>query len=782
MERLESLEKILNHLGNTAIYVIRRDTHQILYFNDRVRAVTPTVQLGAICHEVWKGECDNCPLLTMGDRETNAAVSFGDAFGDVVDIVATKMEWGRAGIPAFLISVTPHLQTPGELQNQQRQQLLERDNALLSASVNALFGEFLVVDLKSGRFVAYKSDEAMDTIHEPEDFAVFNREYGEKLIHPDDRPRFFAMFTLEQMRESVRHGEYNMRIELRRKNAEGLYRYCELIGTVMEHAGNLQVLLTFRDIHESRQALQDALRVAEQANAAKSDFLSRMSHDIRTPMNAIIGMTAIAAANIERPERIADCLSRIGISAKYLLSLINDILDMSKIESGKMKIVREPFDFHAIMQEIAAVCYSQAAQKGQELRVLVDADVEPRYSGDSLRLRQILMNLMGNAIQYTPEGGHIYLRVRTAGKTRADVSLQVTVKDDGIGMSEEFQHHMFEPFEQEQMDAGRVMEGSGLGLAITRNLLHLMGGTIAVKSQLGKGSCFTLLIPLGRVDEKPVDTSADADFEKLSILVVDDDRSTCELTAYILKEMGIQAEWVTTGRQALERVRDSLKMESLYDVVIVDWKMPEMDGLETVRRLRECAGQELPVIAMSTYDWSGIELEARAVGVNAFLPKPILPGNIRQMLRRMLLAEKASLPPKCHFAGERILLVEDNEVNREIAKTLLEMQGLQVDTAENGQKALGIFQASEPGAYRAILMDIRMPVMDGYTAARAIRAMQRPDAAHVPILAVTADAFQTDEQRAIQAGMNGHIAKPIDMDQLSEVLHRFLTADAKKGG
>lgn len=1011
----ENLIKILNHMGNTAIYVIKRDTHELLFFNDKVKQITPDISLGKICHEVWQGSCANCPLLTMGDRETNTRVSYGDPFGEVVDISATMFSWGKENIPAYLVSVTPHVSSqeeqklererekliivagkeypviysvnltkntyvklnreasqavlpppsgnfddlplkasetvhpdyrerylkmfsrqnllacyaagqmelelefpqlyqdgsykwvlvrvvflertaePGDvmeitlcknidIHKKMKDQLeLERQTAfdsipggvikcladeqftileisrncremlnisgiepggglrffesgknieycrassarglpvnfdgrvrgtkglirwfhiegkktgerdgiaeytlvllditkrkeaeaeleqeklkyriavensadvifeyypeedlflsqenaqmggkaarvekyqekmtgivyppdlplveelirgethraevrmipyqgqdyhwyliqadymrgkngvmrligtmrdinrvkrteeeyrskekLLIDSVMTLFGEFIVLNLDTGKFVSYKSDEVMNAIKEQEIFQAFNKEYGETIIHPDDRERFFEFFKLDHIRRRMEKTDKRITLEVRRLNADGEYRWCEMIGTLLEGREDNLVLLTFHDIHELHLVLQDALKMAEQANTAKSDFLSRMSHDIRTPMNAIMGMTSIATANLDNRTKIEDCLAKIGLSAKFLLSLLNDVLDMSRIESGKINIVKEPFQLQEVIQNVILLIEGQTRVKKQELQIQIDERVQGTYIGDALRIHQILMNLLTNAVKYTEEEGQVSLCITPIRQAQDVMWTRIMVKDNGIGMSKEFQNKIFEPFEQERQNGGRVFEGSGLGLAIVQNLIHMMGGSISVESSQGEGSCFTVILPM--------------------------------------------------------------------------------------KKAEPCQETELP-------------------------------------------HEEDTAPDTRNYQGERILLVEDSDLNREIAQTILEMRGLKVDTAENGKLAVEKFNRSVPGTYQAILMDIRMPVMDGLQATKKIREGTHPEAKHIPIIAMTANAFENERQEAGRMGVDEYLTKPIDQDQLFHTLDKVL--------
>lgn len=907
--RVENMfKKILNHLGNTAVYIVRRDTHEILYFNDRVREVTPQVRLGAVCHELWRGACSPCPLTDIGERETNTVIGYNDPFGKVVSIAATKTEWNH--IPAFLISVTPHILSQeekehrvltetlnatissafdevfyadlstGELLLQKSNSMyqspsgnsyselglrllntmhprdqatfqqmfsqasllaafqsgesrvyqqglrraadgqyhwisleavrlysepdhhsmallllatidetkhLEYQTQLMSASILSVFGELIILDLETEQYYVQKADAstaaALSLTPSP-DFTSDNRRYGLSLIHPDDQERFFSFFNLQNMRKSVSSGSRKFFLEVRRRDGTGQYRWCEMIGTVVadEHGVHRTILLTFRDIdelHRAQQqqraanqrfmnavnafydaiyeydlttrgstiwktidsergpaillqkrqldwdeclnavhpdyrqafsdamsrdamlqtlgvtmneisldlpvccrdsvyrwfsvqiqllerteahvltmvylknidvakqeeerkqaALRDALALAERSNSAKSDFFSRMSHDIRTPMNAILGMSRIAAANLHDSARIAECIDKIQLSSNFLLSLINDVLDMSKIESGKLEINPAPFDLRKLIAEIATICEQQAAQKKQRFTVSIDPLLGQLYTGDALRLKQIVMNLLSNAMKYSPVGGKIALRLTQEPPINGVNYLSIQVQDNGIGMTPAFLKRIFEPFEQEHVSDARTAEGSGLGLAITRNLVHLMNGEVSVESTVERGSEFRVLLPLEITDSSAAALAPPVDSESAHI--------------------------------------------SLADI--------------------------------------------------------------------------------------RVLLVEDNALNLEIAQTLLEMDDIQVETAQNGEQAVTRFRASAAGYYDAILMDIRMPVMDGLEATRQIRHLPHPDARDIPIIAMTANAFQNEQQDAKNAGITGYVSKPIELERLYEVL------------
>lgn len=528
------------------------------------------------------------------------------------------------------------------------------------------------------------------------------------------------------------------------------------------------------EVRKNQQVLKDALQNAQNANHAKSDFLSRMSHEIRTPMNAIIGMATIASTVLDNPRRIEDCLGKIMSSSKHLLLLINDILDMSKIESGKLTIANESFSLSEIIANVSNIIYTQTQAKKQQFEVMSDIPYE-NLLGDALRLNQVLINLLTNAVKYTQEGGSIKLVIKEVPyKVLNKVRLRFTVSDNGMGMSKSFQDKLFQPFEQE----GQTTGGTGLGLAITKNLVTLGNGSIHVDSTLGEGSTFILEIPFELAEDTFV-YLPNKDFGELKVLVADDDRDTCEHTSIILHRLGVQAEWVLSGAEAVEHVLRAYEQGESYDVVFLDWKMPDVNGVEATKRIRKVVGAETLIIIISAFNWSEIEEEARSAGASAFISKPMFQSSIYNTLLHITKKGVSAVPEieKIDFSNRRFLLVEDNEINLEIAQEILKMTKAEVDTAVNGQEALECFTKSALGYYDAILMDVQMPIMDGYTATKKIRASSHLEARSIPIIAMTANAFSEDVSTALQAGMNAHVAKPIEIDVLFKVLSSTLKKD-----
>ena len=533
------------------------------------------------------------------------------------------------------------------------------------------------------------------------------------------------------------------------------------------------------DTQELNAKLQVAVEKAESANRAKSTFLSNMSHDIRTPMNAIIGFTTLALSNIDDTDRVKDYLGKTLASSNHLLSLINDVLDMSRIESGKIHLEEVEVNLSDVLHDLKTIVSGQIYAKQLELYMdAMDVTDEDVYC-DKTRLNQILLNLLSNAIKFTPAGGTVSVRVRQlAGKVRGCGQYEFRIKDNGIGMSQEFAQKIFEPFERERTSTVSRIQGTGLGMAITKNIVDMMGGTIEVQTAQGKGTEFTVCVPMrAQTEQRPVEKITE--LEGLKALVVDDDFNTCDSVTKMLVKVGMRAEWTLSGKEAVLRARQSIEMSDVYHAYIIDWRLPDMNGIEVTRQIRSLH-DDTPIIILTAYDWSDIEVEAKAAGVTAFCAKPMFMSDLRETLMSALGQKSADavqglLPEKnADFKGKHILLVEDNELNREIAQEILREYGFLVDSAENGAVAVEKVSTAAPGSYDLVLMDVQMPIMDGYTATRKIRALDDPARAKLPILAMTANAFDEDRRNALESGMNGFLSKPIVIDDLVQELRKIL--------
>ena len=559
-------------------------------------------------------------------------------------------------------------------------------------------------------------------------------------------------------------------------------RWFHVIAMGSEVEGRAKYILVLSDRTADRQvnqALSDAVAAAETANRAKSTFLSNMSHDIRTPMNAIIGFTTLAISNINDTERVKDYLGKTLASSNHLLSLINDVLDMSRIESGKIHLEEVEVNLSDVLHDLKTIVSGQIYAKQLELYMdVMDVTDEDVYC-DKTRLNQILLNLLSNAIKFTPAGGTVSVRVRQlAGAVRGCGQYEFRVKDNGIGMSQEFAKKIFEPFERERTSTVSRIQGTGLGMAITKNIVDMMGGTIEVQTAQGKGTEFTVCVPMrAQTEQRPVEKITE--LEGLKALVVDDDFNTCDSVTKMLVKVGMRAEWTLSGKEAVLRARQSIEMSDAYHAYIIDWRLPDMNGIEVTRRIRSL-NDDTPIIILTAYDWSDIEVEAKAAGVTAFCAKPMFMSDLRETLmsalgQKQTDAAQGLLPDKnADFKGKHILLVEDNELNREIAQEILREYGFLVDSAENGAVAVEKVSTAAPGSYDLVLMDVQMPIMDGYTATRQIRALDDPARAKLPILAMTANAFDEDRRNALESGMNGFLSKPIVIGDLVQELHKIL--------
>ena len=526
---------------------------------------------------------------------------------------------------------------------------------------------------------------------------------------------------------------------------------------------------------EQTHALGEALKAAEEASRAKTAFLSNMSHEIRTPMNAIIGLDSIALNNPDIPDEAKEQLEKIGASAQHLLTIINDILDMSRIESGNMVVNHDEFCFAKTLEQVNTIIGGQCREKGLEYEFCASGDVNDYYVGDDMKLRQVMINILGNAVKFTPKGGKVSFHVEEAAHFEGKTTLRLVFSDTGIGMSEDFLPKIFETFSQEDASSENIYGSTGLGMPITKNLVELMNGHIEVKSEKGVGTTFTVTITLADSNREGMFEDVDLHPEDISVLVIDDDPIACEHVRLVLGELGISCDAALSGAEGLEMVKVRHARRHPYNLLLVDWRMPGMNGVETTRRVREAAGPDIPIIILTSYNWDDVASEAKEAGVDAFVSKPLFVSSVLDEFKEVFKRKgQLGARKRADLNGRRILVAEDVNVNAEIMVMVLSMRGMEAELAENGQVAVDMFAQHEPGYYDAILMDMRMPVMDGLEATRAIRALDRDDAQIVPIIALTANAFDEDVQRSMQAGLDAHLSKPVKPDEVFDTLETLI--------
>ena len=609
-----------------------------------------------------------------------------------------------------------------------------------------------------------------------------------ELVDEDSMEDYCEGVSVPRLRELFEQGKRESVVEYWRSSFEG-DKICirqSFFMTRDDETGDIVAMVIVKEIteqvkrqREQVQALQDALMQAQHANNAKTTFLNNMSHDIRTPMNAIIGFTTIAVSHIDNREQVLDSLHKVLASSNHLLSLINDILDMSRIESGKVQIKEQECNISELTHNLVNIIQPQV--KAKQLDLFIDTfDVANEdVIADQLKLSQVLVNLMSNAVKYTPAGGTVSFRIiqeKTFHHGMGDYTF--VIKDNGIGMSPEFVEHIFEPFERESSVTKTGIQGTGLGMAITKNIIDMMGGTIEVKSEKNKGSEFIVKLSLKLQDTEKAAAQI-KELDGLRAMVVDDNPDTCDSVTKMLKQLGMRAEWTTSGKEAVYRAKTAYNEGDNYHTYIIDWQMPEMSGIETARKIRRSVGEDAPIIILTAYDWTDIEQEAKEAGITGFCAKPLFMSDLKSALlsaNNLASKEPEDEAPwqKVDFTGKRVLLVEDNEINREIAEVILTEMGLEVETAPDGTDAVAIMHRAEENHFDAILMDVQMPIMDGYEATRTIRAMSRQDVKDIPIIAMTANAMEEDKETALTSGMNAHVAKPIDTEVLIATLTKYL--------
>ncbi len=775
-QRMHYFELMLDeYVGN--IYISDMSTYELLYVN---KVSCETLQrpmeniIGKKCYEVIQGRSTPCPFCT-NDRLSEDSFYEWEFFNPVLDrtfmIKNRIVNW--YGHKARIELSHDMYSAEYKLAKKDR----ERE-----ALLRTIPGGFARLDARDFKTVLWYGADFLDMIGYTKE--QFEKELHSQCtyIHPDDHAR-----VKKAIIEPQATGQ-NTVFEVRIKKRSGEQRILTITMCYVDGLDSWDGIPSFYsiglDITEEREeqqrqriALEDAYQAVRVANSAKTDFLSSMSHDIRTPMNAIMGMTAIARANMESPERVGDCLNKINVSSRHLLSLINEVLDMSKIESGKLDLVLEAVDLPELIQGASDMCKALLTEKKHDFKVIVGQVQHEKVITDGDRLQQVFLNLLSNAIKYTPEEGKITLLINErASIISKKAQYEFVFTDNGIGMEQEFLVKIFEPFSRAEDSRISKIQGTGLGMAITDNIVHMMNGTIDVKSEPGKGSQFIVTVPLELQIEE---VQSDDALAGLPVLVVDDDQIVCENAALLLNELGMRGCWVLSGAEAVESVQKAHHQGEDYFAVILDWKMPEIDGLETVRLIRRQMGEEMPIIIISAYDFSDIEEEFLSAGADAFITKPLFKSKMLHVLQLFCYTDKTETEETgeeefhARLLGKRVLLAEDNDLNREIAVELLKMQEILVETAENGKQAIEMFEASKPGYYQAILMDIQMPVMDGYEATAKIRAMCRADS-NLPIFALTANAFVSDMVRAQSVGMNDHVSKPIDIEKLVGILEQWV--------
>lgn len=664
------------------------------------------------------------------------------------------------------------------------------EKASIINSLSSMFFATYYMNLERDSFRAVtQKEEVGNVLGDERSCTQALRLYAQNFIHPDDREEYLEHINNQNLLNTLSREhpliafEYRMMPDENHRRA--WIRATVVLAETSEDGRPKRALYVAQDVTESKlreeqeqQTLKEACEAANYANAAKSEFLSRMSHDIRTPMNAIIGMTAIAGRHLDDRERVADCLGKITVSSRHLLALINEVLDMSKIESGKINLAEEEINLSDLIGNLVTMIRPSLQEKGHNLNVRIGNVEHEHVIGDSVRLQQIFMNILGNAVKYTPPGRDIELEINEKGSSVYGYGYyEFIFRDNGIGMSREFQEKLFEPFSRAEDSRVSKVEGTGLGMTIARNIARRMNGDITVESELGKGTQFVVMLSFKLLNTALPDTEKLVD---LPVLVADDDESAGETTCLILENIGMKGEYVLSGREAVERVWEHHRTNQNYFAVILDWRMPDMDGIATAQAIREKTGPDVPIIILSAYDWSGVEEEARQAGVNGFISKPLFKSRLVYLFNQIAGNGEERKRPEGELltgtvlTGKRILLAEDNELNREIAEEIIGQTGVKVESVENGQEALKRFEESLAGYYDMILMDIQMPVMNGYEATAAIRRLPRGDAAQIPIIAMTANAFADDIRQSRIAGMNEHLTKPLDVERLMKCLEVWL--------
>ena len=668
----------------------------------------------------------------------------------------------------------------------------EKKRAQLDSMITALASDYrsvYYVDLDTDKATCYRNDATDDRISRDDTFVfseVFGK-YAEEYVAEEYREQFLDFIRPENIRRELDRNAIIACRYLVRKDDEEKYEMLRMADVNSEEGSTVHAVgVGFTDIDDEmrdslakNQALSEALKTAEEASKAKTTFLSNMSHEIRTPMNAIIGLDALALNEPDISEATRDYLEKIGSSAQHLLSLINDILDMSRIESGRMTLKNEEFAFSKMIEQINVIFSGQCQDKGLKYNCRINGHLSDYYIGDSVKLRQVLINILGNAVKFTPEGGRVELTIERTGGFDGRSALQFVISDTGIGMSKEYLPKLFDAFSQEDAGTTNKYGSSGLGMAITKNIVKMMNGEIRVDSEKNVGTTFTVSVTLMDSDRKLAQEAGMLELrpQDMKVLVVDDDPLACDQAKLVMSQVGIAAETVLSGSEAVELVKLSQARQEPFNLIIVDWQMPEMDGVETARRIRSVIGQETAVIILTAYNWDDIYDEATRAGVDSFIAKPLFTENLMNEFKSVMekkALESSDTGHKASLEGRHILLAEDMEINAQIMMKVLQMRQMEAEHAANGRIAVELYESRPEGYYDAVLMDMRMPEMDGLAATKAIRASGRQDASTIPIIALTANAFDEDVQHSLQAGLNAHLSKPIAPDVLFETLEKLI--------
>lgn len=670
-------------------------------------------------------------------------------------------------------------------EEQYRQAIVSEAVYVFNVNVTKNLIEEEFYEIKDGQMTPVLAGMGLQAPCSADDFFL---RWSKERVFPVDREVYIQTINTRHLLESYERGENELVIEIETAGAEEqimVLRHTILL-TRDGASGDILALNNAKDItdirtkdRETKKALLDAYEAADRASCAKTDFLSRMSHDIRTPMNAIIGMTAIAGTKLHDPDGVEECLGKVSAASKHLLTLINEVLDMSRIESGTLTLNEEDFNLLDMVESLVNTLTAKTREKRQKIEFRTHEVHNTNVRGDALRLQQIFMNVMSNSIKYTGEDGEISIDIMEKDSAQEQIGCyEFVFKDNGIGMTKEFLQHIYDPFERAEDVRISKIQGTGLGMTISRNIIQMMGGDIQVESELGEGTIVTITVPLKYQVPGVVNRE---DLEGRTVLVVDDEPFAGEEICFLLQHLGIHGEWVQSGGEALDYMEEKRKKEEDVFAILVDLNMPGMNGLETAKALRGQDGDDTPIILVSSHEWVDVEIEGRLSGINAFIRKPLDKSRLLKAFQNFMPREKIRPSEgtleqleEVDYSSKRILVVEDNDLNREIAEEILSMTGMKVETAENGKVAVDMVAASKEGYYDLILMDLQMPVMNGHDATRALRAMNRRDIREIPIIAMTANAFLDDVQQSKASGMNEHMSKPLDIDQLQRMLSRWL--------